>query len=356
MSNEIIKYHNDLNSINFPNFTEQEQNLLFCMIDKIRKITIQRKNNGELSNDFIEFSYDELIKFCSKNYTRKELFDIVDLLKNRFFNANIPQVLETRTEIGKRFIKLFKDMTIYGIKNNHDNIYEKPNLTRVTMSINPEAAYILDEVLEHFTEFEKAEFISLSGKYTKTLYRLLKQFRTKGYFYEFKNKWNDFLKIMNIPPNYTMCDIDKRVLKPAIKELMTERNLFDQERIPFQNLTYTKIKGKGRGRGGSVVGIEFNFKAEPKKNIKKILNTDEERFYQNWHAIQSYKWRSSAKRLNELGEFKIGSIDRNALQNNEGYKILVQFWGIENNKYAALYFRDTKHLKDAINSFQRIDD
>lgn len=33
-------------------------------------------------------------------------------------------------------------------------------------------------------------------------------------------------------------------------------------KIPFQNLTYIKIKGNGRDRGGNVIGIEFSFKSE----------------------------------------------------------------------------------------------
>ncbi|MBX1156973.1 replication initiation protein, partial [Campylobacter jejuni] len=51
-------------------------------------------------------------------------------------------------------------------------------------------------------------------------------------------------------------------LKPAIKELSKERNLFDQVRVPFKNLAYEKEKAKGRGQGGKVSGITFTFKPE----------------------------------------------------------------------------------------------
>ncbi|EKL5030378.1 replication initiation protein [Campylobacter jejuni] len=110
-----------------------------------------------------------------------------------------------------------------------------------------------------FTAFELAEFAELSGKYTKTLYRLLKQFRTTGKAYF---EWEEFCRIMKIPENYRQIDIDQRILKPAIKELSKERNLFDQIRVPFKNLAYEKEKTAGRGRGGKVSGISFTFKPE----------------------------------------------------------------------------------------------
>ncbi|MBR8637406.1 replication initiation protein, partial [Campylobacter coli] len=103
-------------------------------------------------------------------------------------------------------------------------------------------------------------FLSLSGKYKKTLYRLLKQYRTTGKAYF---EWEEFCRIMDIPENKTTGDIDKFILKPALKELTKERNLFDQVRVPFKNLAYEKEKQKGtRGRGGKVIGITFTFKPE----------------------------------------------------------------------------------------------
>ncbi|MBX1102273.1 replication initiation protein, partial [Campylobacter jejuni] len=131
-----------------------------------------------------------------------------------------------------------------------------------------------------FTAFELAEFAELSGKYTKTLYRLLKQFRTTGKAYF---EWEEFCRIMKIPENYRQIDIDQRILKPAIKELSKERNLFDQIRVPFKNLAYEKEKTAGRGRGGKVSGITFTFKPESvlmqklEKESQKIMS-DEQKY------------------------------------------------------------------------------
>ncbi|WP_235663822.1 replication initiation protein, partial [Campylobacter coli] len=63
-------------------------------------------------------------------------------------------------------------------------------------------------------------------------------------------EWEEFCMIMKIPEIYRQIDIDQRFLKPAIKDLSKERNLFDLIRVPFKNLAYDKEKTAGRGRGG----------------------------------------------------------------------------------------------------------
>lgn len=107
-----------------------------------------------------------------------------------------------------------------------------------------------------FTSFELVEFIALSSKYTKTLYRLLKQYKSTGEFYI---QWQEFVKIMDIPKSYAQIDIDRQILQPAIKELTKEFELCKDtknKRIPFGNLAYQKIKA---GVGNKVVAIKFNF-------------------------------------------------------------------------------------------------
>ncbi|WP_162166970.1 replication initiation protein, partial [Campylobacter fetus] len=75
-----------------------------------------------------------------------------------------------------------------------------------------------------FTAFELAEFSSLSSKYTQTLYRLLKQFKSTGYR---SIKWAEFIEIMDIPTSYRMFDIERQILNPAIAELTQEADIFN---------------------------------------------------------------------------------------------------------------------------------
>ncbi|BDP62489.1 hypothetical protein EfmJHP38_34270 (plasmid) [Enterococcus faecium] len=63
------------------------------------------------------------------------------------------------------------------------------------------------------------------------MFRLLKQYRTKGFAYFSKE---DFLELLDIPKSYKQPDIDKRVIKPIRQELtaifkgLTELELLQQ--------------------------------------------------------------------------------------------------------------------------------
>lgn len=249
---EIVKYHNDFNKIKLPNFTEQEQNLLFGIIGKIRETGYQDK---------IIFTSQELLKFSTEHLTNKALGDMLIILREKFFKADFTILIEDKERdlIGKEIINLFSSFKLWYSKK--DSNYT--NLLSVELQVNPKFTYLVNELTANFTGFELAEFIAISGKYTKTLYRLLKQYRQTGYL---KMEWQEFVRVMDIPTGKQIGEIDRDILKPALRELTKPRNLFDQVRIPFEKLTYTKIKGKGRGRGGNVIGIEFAFAPQKKED------------------------------------------------------------------------------------------
>lgn len=254
---DIVKYHNDFNKIKLPSFTEQEQNLLCGILTKIKE-----NKTGES----VKFTSKELLSFSTENLTNKALVGMVTTLREKFFKADFTILIEDKERdlIGKEIINLFQSFKLWYPKDD----YEYANLKGVEMSVNPRFEYLVNQLTANFTSFELAEFIALSGKYTKTLYRLLKQYRTTGTAYF---EWEEFKRIMDISEKMRMCDIDKDIIKPAIKELTKERTLFDQVRIPFKNLSFEKKKIKARGRGGKVVGIEFTFKPE-NIAIQKIEN------------------------------------------------------------------------------------
>ena len=301
----IVKYHNDFNKVKLPSFTEQEQNILMGIISKI-------KDNP---NETIEFTAQEILGFSTKNFTKKSLNDILAILKTKFFKADFTilqkKVLKIKNEnknvIAQTTINLFRKFTIYLEKtdntDNPDTIFHK-----LELEVNPEFAYLIDELSANFTRFELAEFIALSGKYTKTLYRLLKQYRQTGWV-EFE--FNEFKRILDISDDYAMCNIDQRIIDPAIKELTAERNLFDAKRIIFKNLTYTKIK-KG---GNRVVAIRFQWDKEQvqeeleaqaeariAENVKNHIPTSADynakQEFENYKGVEIFFYDSRQKIIN----------------------------------------------------------
>ncbi|EKE4132551.1 replication initiation protein, partial [Campylobacter coli] len=243
---EIVKYHNDFNKIQLPSFTEIEQDLLCGLMVKLKE------EKGKVT--FYPWDLRNILK---SSYDNNSLMEFASSLKRKFFKADFT-IIEKTTRGEKeveahKTINLFTEFAIYVYASSKE-------LESIEIQVNPQFEYILNQLTANFTAFELSEFIALSGKYTKTLYRLLKQFRTTG---KARFEWEEFCRVMDIPQDYRQSAIDKWILKPAIKELSKERNLFDQVRVPFKNLAYEKEKAKGtRGRGGKVSGITFTFKPE----------------------------------------------------------------------------------------------
>ena len=105
--------------------------------------------------------------------------------------------------------------------------------------------------LESWVRYSLAEFRELKSSYSKTMFRLLKQYRTTGWA-EFSK--SDFFELLDIPKSYINKseNVDLRVLKPIKEELAPL----------FQGLKVIKKHGKGRGR--PVISYRFTWKSERK--------------------------------------------------------------------------------------------
>ena len=252
--NEIVKYNNDLHKLSLAKFTELEQNLLFGVLVKCRE-----QNSGVE----IELKADDLMGFINqrKNTTKQDLLDIAVKLRENFFKldfSRLKQKTETN-EICDEYYNLFSFFKIYYYEKNetHQNDY----LSRIVLKVNDDFAYLLHEFTNGLhTQFELEEFLYLRGKYPKILYRLLKQFRVKGYFIAI---WQNFKEQMGIPPSFSNEKIETLILKPCVEKLSEtiKTNLFDA-RIPFENLEYKLKKQKSHRGKPQVTHIEFYFKPQ----------------------------------------------------------------------------------------------
>lgn len=226
-------------------FNAVEMDLFFSICSQMR----DKKLNT------IEFTFEQL----------KELSDYKPTAKNRFAN-DIERVY--RKFLSLQFYKRDKYHRGGFVLFTDYDIDMRKEVVKI--STNPKFEYILNALSNEFTKFELEEFTSLRSSYSKTVYRLLKQFRKTGYaIYTI----DDFRELMCIPDSYKMSDINKRVLVPVQKEL---------EKV-FKNLEINKIsKCKGR----TITHIEFIFMAEDdfKKTVKrhsgiKMVFTMKKTFY-----------------------------------------------------------------------------
>lgn len=233
MSNEVAKYHNDMNAVAFRKFNARELDLFFTICAKIRDEGMNQ----------ITFSFDELKTLSKHSSTRLKEFS--NDLKNTY-----DKMLQLNFEINddNGFIK-FVLFNSYQVKFNEQ---------QVIISVNQPFSYILNELTANFTRFELEEFVDLKSTYSKTMYRLLKQFRTTGFY---RVSIDDFRRLLDIPKSYRMTDINSVVLKPITGELSSK----------FKNLRIKKITAK---KGRKIEYLEFLFDTEevPRKNKLEPLD------------------------------------------------------------------------------------
>lgn len=233
---ELTVYKNELNTVPFRKFNAVEMDLFFSICSKMRNQGLKE----------IRYSFKDLKKLS--NYSNKH--------KERFIN-DLEKVYSKMTQLSYREedVKKIKYFVLFsGFEIDKEEEY-------VEISVNPKLEHIINRITGEFTKFELEEFTNLNSSYSKTAFRLLKQFRQTGFW---KVNIYDFKELLDVPESYGTADLNKRVLKPIQEEL---------SKI-FKNLRMTKIKAKN---GKKTEYLEFKFKAEDdmnKRNEKTFRDSD----------------------------------------------------------------------------------
>jgi len=266
MANEIVKYDSELNTIPLRKFTPVEMNLFFSIVSRMR----------DKNDDVVVFPFHELKDLSNYKMTATKVF-VKDL------ESTYDKLMELKfssRSISGLSVEKFRMFTRFKINGDSDEPF-------VEIQVHDMALPLLNN-LEQWVRYSLSEFRVLSSGYSKTMFRLLKQFRTTGYAYFSKE---DFNELLDIPKSYKQGDIDRTILKP-IKEELTPL---------FRGFTIKKKYGRGRGK--PVIGYQFSFKAEAKNADdfskgsqedlrKKMFNIDH-----NGELSQEEKWIAKDKVL-----------------------------------------------------------
>ncbi len=238
--NEVVKYQNQLNATPLRNFKAVDLDFLMLLCHKFR----------EKGTETIQFDLTEIKELSNYKFTGQDRF-IKDLVGMNKKLLNCDFIFRDENKIVQ-----FVLFTKFEIDSNRETL---------TVRVNDEFAFLLNDLGREFTRFELDEFVHIKSSYAKECYRRLKQYRTTG---EWIVKLDEFRRLLDIPDSYKMSDIDTRVLKPIKEELSPL----------FSNFKITKIKKRGRGRGGVVDKLEFKFDKEI--IISKSNNVDSDKYYE----------------------------------------------------------------------------
>lgn len=349
MANLKVYYDNKMNLLAFKDLDKIEASLFFSIVARF-------KDKGD---EILTLSFSEISEYLEANYTNQQIGKIINSGVAKIVQTAIKWQMEPKkTAYFTLFNKFVVDETNYTLTANINDLF-------LELLNNLETSC--------FTAFELAEFSSLKSKYTQTLYRLLKQFKKTGFR---AIKWADFIEIMDIPKSYSMCDIDKRVLNPSIKELSQEPSLFEPNNPIFKKLTYKKIRGTGRGR--PVEKIEFYFTRqtdEPKEQkqsekaleyiaqdikkeqmLKELKRSSQEQpkridpfTGKELTGLEPYRLRNMRFK-NQFGEYDILKI-QNIEQEPSG-KIIISVRNVDDNHTSTMKFDSLKHFENTFNLHQ----
>ena len=230
MKNEVVKYHNDLNTVTMRKWTAEEMNFFFSIIAKVRDEGTQE----------IEFNTDEIQLIA--NFDKRNPKRWVDTMTNTADKISQLTYIERTTE-KISVMTLFSRFDIF------------PKERKVIVQVSPNFDYMVNRISANFTSYELHEFTQIRSTYAKSVYRLLKQWRTIG-----KKEFHisEFKRLLDTPEYYGPSEIDKNILKPVSRELTQY----------FKNLKIKKVKANTRGT--PVTGYIFTW--QPEKTEKWINN------------------------------------------------------------------------------------
>lgn len=229
--NEVVKYHNDLNTIIMRKWSPEEMNFFFTIIAKVR----------EQGTKLMKFNSDELRELASN-----------DLHLDRW--------VQTMRSVASKVVDLkYYERTdcSFAIMNLFSYFRVEESEKSVEIEVSSKFEYIVNRLEAQFTMYELKEFTRIKSTYAKTMYRLLKQWRMVG-----KREFSleEFKTLLDTPKAYKTSEIDRAVVKPILKELTPF----------FKDLKVKKIKAKTKGT--PVKSYIFTWTTERKQ--AEVVNGD----------------------------------------------------------------------------------
>ena len=250
MTHEIVQYHNDFNTVPLRGFNEREKRIVMALLHEVKGKDTQ----------VVQIDFDTLrglVGWDDKRGKRSstEFVKYLEILSDKILTLRGT----LRSESGLKVVKfsLFPTFIIDG---------EDTNTLRV--SINPEFKY-LTNLFDMFTAFELEDYNRMSTSYGQELYRLIKQFRTTGFY---RVKIEDLRHLLSVPKSYSNAKMDQVVFsKTSVTDLSNA----------FRNFKINQERGAGRGR--PIIGYTFTFDRE-KPNQYEIDRKKEEEIAQFWKS------------------------------------------------------------------------
>lgn len=227
-----VKYKNQLNDLALREFKPTEMDLFFSIAAQVRDRGVE-----EISMTFKQIR-DQV------GYSRSNGRLIDDLTSTYTKLLHLGAV----TDDGHK-LTMFNLFSMYSIDRDAQT---------VTIAVNERFKYLFND-LDQWTVFGLEEFINLPSTYSKTMYRLVKQFRTTGHR---RLGAATFRTLLDIPKSYTSYQIQTRVIDVINKELGPIIPGFNLQPLRRSQLKDPTKPAPKRGRGAQIVAFDASWVPE----------------------------------------------------------------------------------------------
>lgn len=222
--NDIVKYNNVLNKLNLAKLEEKELELFFALC-------LELKNKG---SDEVNINITNFKNRYNMGRSNQRFEKYMEVVLSKFLETKMIIKTSKTLELGNFFRKFKLDFV-------NNTLY---------VQLDEEYKYILNNLVEMYTQFSFIQYQELKSKYAKRLMPKLAQWQgTKKI--EFKKE--ELFEVMGVTENYKkdLGNFRKRILKPVTEEL---------KKI-FYNLKITPLKN----RSAKIEGYSFVWSTKPKE-------------------------------------------------------------------------------------------
>lgn len=228
--NLTVVFNNVFNKETIRGLEPREYNLLMGIVGKIKKKGIEE----------VTISFDEVSSLIGNEYeTASKIITLVDSLWEKVKMTDYALYVQ-----GKNGPKKAGGVMLF----SYLSVDEKEHQLKIMM--NPALEYFVNSFTQGgYTSLRLKDFQRATNKYGKSLFKLLAQYSTTGFY---KVQRDDLIRLLDKPDSYDIRRFHSRVLNPAIKDVSEF----------FVDLELTKVK-----KGRNITHYEFRFK--PQKNTRK---------------------------------------------------------------------------------------
>lgn len=206
--NDIVKYNNDLNKLNMSNLKDKELELFYAIC-----LELKEKGTDIITIDISDFR--KQFNIVRVNNTRFN--EYLDNVQDKFLSLKHTLKTDKRVKKGIFFYDFDADLTT----------------NKMIIRINPEYSYILNGIVEYYTQFSFTEFQSLKSKYSRILMPKLAQWNSVK---KLEIQKEELFSLLGVPQSYLkdISNFNKKVLKVLKEDLPNV----------FNNLKIKAIKNK----------------------------------------------------------------------------------------------------------------